>query len=260
MLDHQIPIWVGEFGPVYTGQVEPDAMRDRMLRDQLEIYKRHHASWAIWLYKDIGLQGLTYVAAESPWRQRIRSFVEKKARLGADAWGGRDTHIRHLIEPLEKTFAADFPNYNPGPYGGRDRIKRLVRNILLAEALLPEFAELFRGMSETAIDEMMQSFLFKNCVIRQPLAESLLCMRIESCGPASARRRQTHRGFERRRLHADEPPIVVRLQVGHGRAFCCGRIPQHGIRETCLPNDGHPVRLDQARLSRSVKVDSIHLT
>jgi len=173
MLDHQVPIWVGEFGPVYTGQAEPDAMRDRMLRDQLEIYKRHHASWAIWLYKDIGLQGLTYVAPESPWRQRIRSFVEKKARLGADAWGGQDTHIRHLIEPLEKTFAADFPNYNPGPYGGRDRIKRLVRNILLAEALLPEFAELFRGMSETAIDEMMQSFLFKNCVIRQPLAQSL---------------------------------------------------------------------------------------
>jgi hypothetical protein len=28
-------------------------------------------------------------------------------------------------------------------------------------------------MSETAIDEMMQSFLFKNCVIRQPLAQSL---------------------------------------------------------------------------------------
>jgi endoglucanase len=174
MLDHQVPIWVGEFGPIYTGSAESDAMRDQILRDQLEIYKHYHASWAIWLYKDIGLQGLTYVAPESPWRQRIQQFVNKKARLGADGWGGQDTHIRHLIEPLEQTFATEFPNYHPGPFGsGKHQIKRLVCEILLAEALLPEFAELFRDMSETEIDEMMQSYLFKNCMIRQPLAQSL---------------------------------------------------------------------------------------
>jgi hypothetical protein len=174
MLYHHVPIWVGEFGPIYNGEAESDAMRDRILRDQLEIYKHYHASWAIWLYKDIGLQGLTYAAPDSLWRQRIQSFVEKKTRLATDSWGGRDTHIRHLLEPLEQTFATEFPNYSPGPFGnGKHRIKRLVCGILLAEALLPEFAELFRGMSETAIDEMMQSFLWKNCVVRQPLAQSL---------------------------------------------------------------------------------------
>jgi hypothetical protein len=174
MLDHRVPIWVGEFGPVYTGQAEVDAIRYQILHDQLEIYKHYRVNWAIWLYKDIGLHGLTFTSLDSPWMRRVGNFVAKKARLGTDLWGATDAHIRHLIEPLEKTLTTEFPNYNPGPYGGgKNRIKRLVRNILLAEALLPEFAELFRGMSETAIDEMMQSFLFKDCVIRQPLAQSL---------------------------------------------------------------------------------------
>ncbi len=174
MLDYQVPIWVGEFGAIYTGDAETDAMRYQLVRDQLEIYKHYHANWAIWLYKDIGLQGLTYAAPESPWRQRIESFVNKKARLGADSWGGRTTHIRHLLDPLEQTFAVEFPAYRPGPFGSqRHRVKRLVCEILIAEALLPEFAELFRDMSEAAIDEMMQSFLFKNCLIREPLAQTL---------------------------------------------------------------------------------------
>jgi len=45
-----------------------------------------------------------------------------------------------------------------------------VRNILLAEPMLPEYGERFRGMSETEIDEMMRSFRFENCVKREELA------------------------------------------------------------------------------------------
>ena len=54
MLDHKLPIWVGEFGPVYTGDPEADAMRYQLLRDQLAIYQHYGVSWSIWLYKDIG--------------------------------------------------------------------------------------------------------------------------------------------------------------------------------------------------------------
>jgi len=100
MLEHHTPIWVGEFGPVYTGDAEADAVRYQVLRDQLEIYKRHGASWSIWTYKDIGLQGVVYAAPDCAWLERIRPVLEKKARLGVDAWGGRDTHIRQVMEPL----------------------------------------------------------------------------------------------------------------------------------------------------------------
>jgi hypothetical protein len=48
-----------------------------------------------------------------------------------------------------------------------------MRHLLISEALLPEFAALFRGVSDREIDELMQSFLFHNCSVRQELAETL---------------------------------------------------------------------------------------
>jgi hypothetical protein len=139
-------------------------MRAELLRDQLEIYARHGASWAIWTYKDIGLQGVVYAAPDSPWVERIRPIIEKKARLGVDAWGGTDAKIRHVMEPLERLFAEEYPHHDPFPFGTQREIELLVRNILLAEPMLKEYGELFRGMNEEQIDEMMRSFRFENCV------------------------------------------------------------------------------------------------
>ena len=173
MFDHKMPVWVGEFGPVYTGDPAADAMRYQVLRDQLDIYRHYGASWSIWLYKDIGLQAVVYAAADSPWRRRLAAFIEKKARLGADAWGGSDTGIRQVIEPLHTLLATEFPEWQPGPFGSKRLANRLVRNLLIAEGLLPEFAALFRGLSEAEIDELMQSFLFRNCTVRQELADTL---------------------------------------------------------------------------------------
>jgi len=117
MLKHKTHIWRGEFGPMYTGQPENRTpMHYAVLRDQLDIYRHYRASWSIWLYKDIGLQGVVTVDPDSPWMKRVRPLVEKKARLGADAWGGSDAHIRHVMEPLEKLFATEFPHYNPFPF------------------------------------------------------------------------------------------------------------------------------------------------
>ena len=48
-----------------------------------------------------------------------------------------------------------------------------MRNILLAEPMLPEYARLFVDMGEDEIDAMMRSFRFENCVRREPLAEIL---------------------------------------------------------------------------------------
>ncbi|GHO91632.1 hypothetical protein KSF_016800 [Reticulibacter mediterranei] len=163
MRQTETPIWVGEFGPVYVGEPTADAMRYQVLRDQLEIYQRHHANWAIWTYKDIGLQGLVYTAPDSPWRRLLQPVLEKKARLGVDEWGGVDTQIRHIMQPIEETFAKEFPDYDPFPFGIHWQINRVVRNILLAEPILEDFAALFEGLSEQDIDTLMQSFQFKHC-------------------------------------------------------------------------------------------------
>jgi endoglucanase len=173
MLDHNVPIWVGEFGPVYPGNPGADAMRYQVLQDQLEIYARYEVNWAIWTYKDIGLQGITYTKPESAWITCIQPVLEKKARLGADSWGGLDKDIRHVMEPLEQLFAEEFPDYNPFPFGAQRQINRLIRHILLSEPLLSEFGKCFRETSKADIHKMMESFLFNQCVVRQTLADIL---------------------------------------------------------------------------------------
>jgi endoglucanase len=67
------------------GDPESHATRYEILRDQLEIYTRYGVSWAIWTYKYIGLQGVVYASPDSPWVERIRPVLQKKARLGVDA-------------------------------------------------------------------------------------------------------------------------------------------------------------------------------
>lgn len=173
MLSRDIPIWVGEFGPVYVGDAEKDAMRLRLLEDQLSIYDEYRASWAIWTYKDIGLQGICHTRPDSPWNRFIRPLTEKKARLGADSWGSTDRGIRGIIEPIQALMDKEFPDYDPFPSGKSWQISRMVRGILFSEALLEDFTGLFRGVTEEQLDGFADSFLFRNCAVRKPLAAVL---------------------------------------------------------------------------------------
>jgi endoglucanase len=173
MIEYDIPMWVGEFGPIYTGRPEVDAMRYQVLKDQLDIYRKYNASWAIWTYKDIGLQGVVYVAPDSPWMERVRPIVDKKNRLGLDSWGTTDAGVQHIIGPIEELFEREFPSYQPFPFGVKRHVAQLVRHMLLSEPMLEEFAERFRGIDAEEIDRLMQSFLFQNCRQRTELANML---------------------------------------------------------------------------------------
>ncbi|MDQ7905658.1 cellulase family glycosylhydrolase [Phytohabitans sp. ZYX-F-186] len=167
------PIWIGEFGPVYTGDPAVDASRLRLLRDQLDIYRAHGASWALWTYKDIGLQGLVYADPQSPYLRRIGPVLEKKARLGVDSWGGVDTGIRDVMGPIEELFAREFPDFQPYPWGRRAWVNLLVRHILLAEPMVGDFERCFAGVTPDEAAELAGSFAFDRCVRRTPLALAL---------------------------------------------------------------------------------------
>jgi endoglucanase len=186
MRQTETPIWVGEFGPVYTGNEAADEMRRQILVDQLEIYRRHEASWAIWTYKDIGLQGLVYADRQSPYMQRIRPVLEKKARLGIDAWGSLDSHIRRIMDPIEETFRQEFPTFSPFPFGQESWVQRLVRHILLAEPMVNDFGRCFEGVGGSdQIAELADSFRFGNCQKRSWLADILRSAVVSSPGGAA---------------------------------------------------------------------------
>ncbi|HEX6451687.1 MAG TPA: cellulase family glycosylhydrolase [Trebonia sp.] len=173
MTDTGTPIWIGEFGPVYTGNPAVDEQRYTLLRDQLEIYDAHGAGWSLWTYKDLGLQGLMTVPPDSPYARRIGGVVAKKKRLGTDAWGGSDRHVRDVLEPLEKLVAAEFPDFDPYPWGQRRWISRLIREILLAEPLVEEFAACFAGVSPAEAGELAESFAYPNCQPNERIAALL---------------------------------------------------------------------------------------
>ncbi|WP_406047071.1 glycoside hydrolase family 5 protein [Kribbella sp. NBC_00889] len=167
------PIWVGEFGPVYSGNQGRDESRYRLLHDQLAVYDRYGAGWSLWTYKDIGLQGLVYAAPESPYLRQIAALLAKKARLGVDAWGSVDTDVRHLLDPIEQTFDEEFPDFDPVPFGRRQWIATLVRHILLAEPLVDEFARSFAGLGIEQVQELADSFRLDRCLTRDRLATAV---------------------------------------------------------------------------------------
>ncbi len=169
MFSHHVPLWVGEFGPVYTGNPKKDEMRYQILKDQLAYYNKYKVSWCIWLYKDLGLQAIMHQKDSTPYMKLVSAFLAKKDSLGADAWGSTDKNIRLVMEPLEKLFNKEFPDYNPFPKGQQGEIDLLVRHILIAQALVPEYCNLFKNKSDEELVTLAQSFRFENYLKRKRL-------------------------------------------------------------------------------------------
>ncbi|WP_345763225.1 glycoside hydrolase family 5 protein [Diaminobutyricibacter sp. McL0608] len=174
------PIWIGEFGPVYTPDRSQDPWRLQLLRDQLEIYREHGASWALWTYKDIGLQGLVHAAPDSDYLELIRPELATKQRLGVDSWGGSDAGVRDILDPIEQVFNDEFPDFAPYPWGRQPHIAVLVRHILLAEPLAQRFADRFRGATPERARQLASAFRFGNAVKRGPLIDLLRAHLVES--------------------------------------------------------------------------------
>ncbi|EED80297.1 hypothetical protein POSPLDRAFT_134931 [Postia placenta Mad-698-R] len=179
-------VWNGEWGPVYArkeydGEAteETNERRYMVLNDQLEMYREDRLSWSIWLYKDIGFQGMVYVSRETAYMRLFKDFLHKKYRLAIDAWGADDRFVRHVYEPLVNLIKEDVPNEGdqrlyPYPIWTLERrVEVLARNILVSEFMVKEWAEHFRGMDEPQLEKIAESFKFENCMGREGLNKVL---------------------------------------------------------------------------------------
>ena len=119
------------------------------------------------------MQGMVTTSRSSPYISRIQPVLEKKARLGVDSWGSVDAGVRHLMEPIEETFAKEFPDFDPYPFGRFHFVRRLLLNILVAEPMAQEYAELLRGLDDSELDALADSFSFESCQVRESLVEQL---------------------------------------------------------------------------------------
>jgi endoglucanase len=173
MLSNHVPIWVGEFGPIYSGIPKQDEMHYQVLKDQLAYYSKHKVSWCIWLYKDMGLQAIMHQNDNTPYMKMVSAFLTRKDSLGTDAWGSTDKNIRQVMQPLEELFKKEFSEYNPYPRGQQRQISLMVRNILIAEALVPEYCNLFKDLTEEELVALAHSFGFENYEKRTRLEDIL---------------------------------------------------------------------------------------
>jgi endoglucanase len=167
------PILVGEFGPIYSGDPEGDARLRGILSDQLDLYERHQASYALWMYKDIGRQGLVSVRPDTPYRQRFDDFVAKKNRLAADQWGSDGIGPAEVTQPVQDLIAREFPDFDPYPWGAFDWVRTLLLNITFSQPLAHDYASRFRGLDDSELNALADSFAFESCEVRQPLLAEL---------------------------------------------------------------------------------------
>lgn len=193
MKEAGVPVWNGEFGPVYASEIRGDAnheeinkARYQVLKDQLEIYKagdpsgdKAPISWTIWLYKDIGYQALTYVDPKSVYFKVFGKFLQKKKKLGLDRWGNDiDPEYLKLYTDLEDHIKANIPEkfhkkLYPQVWEVKDYLSRVSRDILFSRYALFEYVELYEGLSFEELDELAACFKFENVCQRKELNDIL---------------------------------------------------------------------------------------
>lgn len=183
MSDKGTPVWNGEFGPVYadaafdTDAVTVNQERYNLLGEQLRIYDKYKIHWSIWLYKDIGLQGMIYTNPESRWNKRIQPFLNKKRDFWLDKWGQRpvaepEGALKPLVDWIDRVSPSAKDTY-PTSWNTEMHVTRNVFNTFLATSFVDDFAALFKGLDETELEELARSFHFDECVQRSGLNQIL---------------------------------------------------------------------------------------
>jgi len=183
MKQHGVPIWNGEFGPVYADpRFEAEATsinqgRLNLLGEQLRLYQEHEVPWSIWIYKDIGFQGMLYTDPESKWNKTIAPFLAKKKKLQLDGWGTYpsaepEAALKPLVEWVDVVSPAAKTMY-PTVWPTRRHVQRAVFHTFLANSFSGEFASLFKGMRKEELEEPAMSFHFDKCIQREPLNKVL---------------------------------------------------------------------------------------
>lgn len=152
--------------------------RYNLLGKQLSIYKKDQIHWSIWLYKDIGFQGMVYTNPDSAYMRLLKPFLDKKKRIGLDPWGRDDTHVKHIWEPVIQHMKDEIPERirnkrYPHHWGMEKHVSRVVRDMLMSELLTYEYASYFEGKTFEELDELAASFKIENCMRRDGLNKIL---------------------------------------------------------------------------------------
>ncbi|KAK7696396.1 hypothetical protein QCA50_001050 [Cerrena zonata] len=122
---------------------------------------------------------MVHVSRDTPYMKLLSSFLQKKYRLAVDSWGADDKSVKHVYDPIIALIKENVPKEEdqklyPYPvWTVEERVARISRCMLISEFMALEWAEHFRGMDESQLDVLAQSFKFERCLKREGLNQIL---------------------------------------------------------------------------------------
>ncbi len=172
---HNVPLWVGEFGSVYNGPPDENADRLRALDDQIGIFEQHDAHWTTWNYKDIGVMGMLTLSPDSPYMEHIRNLLAKKRALGTDDWMKwlPPTPVKEATAQLAGQILQEVGDPKLDARLNAQCVSQTLLCFYTGTLMQPLYASLFKGLSENEMDHILSSFSAKQCVPNQGLVEVL---------------------------------------------------------------------------------------
>lgn len=104
------------------------------------------------------------------YEDHLGATLVERSRQGAvlEIDGGRIELVA-----LQELMAQEFPDFAPYPWGRFDWTRTLLLNIIMAQPLACQYAELFRGLDDSELDALADSFAFGKCSVRAPLLARL---------------------------------------------------------------------------------------
>jgi endoglucanase len=166
MQRHNIPLWIGEFG----------ANGDCGLEDQVSVFEEYGVHWTIWTYKDVGVMGFVNVAPDSKYMQVLAPVLKAKQDLGVDNWlstGLPGTVVGSTICELADLIEKAIPNVEINSAANRRYLAQTAMGMYTASLMQPAYAKCLKDLSEAELDQVAQSFAFRNCPPRQDVLKVL---------------------------------------------------------------------------------------
>jgi len=118
-----------------------------------------------WTYKDVGIMGWIALDPESEYIQLIAPELTHKCELDTDFWMGwlpstpfKQT-IETLVSQIEETLADPTLDWS----ANRQYLRQAIGDHYIGQLLQPSFARRFKGMSETELDHVLESFTLGQC-------------------------------------------------------------------------------------------------
>jgi endoglucanase len=172
---HNVPLWLGEFGSAYNGPREEVKDRLRAMNDQLSIFNAAGAHWTTWTYKDIHVMGWVQLAADSPYVRAIQPVLDAKTELQTDFWMSwvEPTAARNKVNEFAGLVEEILQDPAIDPQSNRTYLAQALLSGYVAGLMQSRFIQCFAAMNETQIDAALSSFAFKNCQAHSALVEVL---------------------------------------------------------------------------------------